>query len=259
MVALLLASSKAWSLEKTDDIDTNRPSFMDSPIVVPESSVQFENGLLFSGFHKGWIYDSPETELRVGLTNKTEFQGFTPNYNLLYSDGQNHSRVSNITELGIKHQIGPLFANSKKLPGYLKNYNLSVIVGVSPPTGSPLVSQTGTGTGGAVRFPWGKNVGKNWQIMGMQSLLLVNSGRDLQYQPDVMIARNIGTRNSAFIEYGGFFTQGGLPSNIMHFGAVRKVTRHQQIDTQFGFGLNRAAPVAFIGFGYSFRFDQLHW
>jgi hypothetical protein len=259
LVTFFFADPKASSMEKTDDIDTNRPSFMDSPLVVPKSSIQLENGTLFQGFHDRWLYDVPETEVRVGLSNKTEFQAFVPNYNLLHMNGDNFSRVADLTEVGFKHQLGPLFANSKKLPGYLRNYNLSVIVGVSPPTGSPLVSPTGTGTGGAVRLPWGKNIGKNWAIMGMQSLLLINSGRDLQYVPDVMISRSIGARAGVFVEYGGFFTQGAAPLNIMHFGGVRKLTRHQQIDMQFGFGMNRAAPIAFVGFGYSFRFDKLHW
>ena len=265
----------ALALDKTDDIDTNRPSFMDSPLVLPKSSVQLENGTLYQGFHKGqWQYDIPETEVRVGLTKGTEFQAFVPNYNLLHSQvatnevdptsitdniqrGVTTSQVSDITEIGLKHQIGPLFANSKKLPGYLRNYNLAAIVGVTPPTGSTQLS--GTGTAGIVRFPWSKGIGKNWSIAGMQSLLLLNSGRDLSWQPDVLLGRNVGAKASIFMEYGGFFTQSEAPLNIMHFGGVYKATKRQQIDMQFGFGMNGAAPIAFIGVGYSFRFDKLAW
>jgi len=126
----LLATAQALAMEKTDDIDTNRPSFMDSPLVLPRASVQLENGTLFQGFHKGqWQYDIPETEVRIGLTKNTEFQGFTPNYNLLRSrvasnstepganstdsfHGVTSSQVSDITGVGLKHQLGPLFAAS---------------------------------------------------------------------------------------------------------------------------------------------------
>ena len=61
------------------------------------------------------------------------------------------------------------------------------------------------------------------------------------------------------MEYGGFFTQNTAPLNIMHFGGVYKIKRHHQIDTQFGFGMNRTAPIAFVGVGYSYRFDHIQW
>lgn len=35
------------------------------------------------------------------------------------------------------------------------------------------------------------------------------------------------------------------------------MTRHQQLDTRFGVGLNQAAPSVFAGLGYSFRIDDL--
>ncbi len=263
------------AMDKTDDIDTNRPEFhgFTARTAKVERSARKRNAL--SRVSQGkWQYDVPETEVRVGLTKGTEFQAFVPNYNLLHSQvatnevdptsistnsvrNRTTSQVSDITEIGLKHQIGPLFANSKKLPGYLRNYNLAAIVGVTPPTGSTQIS--GSGTAGIVRFPWSKGIGKNWSIAGMQSLLLLNSGHDLSWQPDVLVGRNVGAKASIFMEYGGFFTQSEAPLNIMHFGGVYKATKRQQIDMQFGFGMNGAAPIAFIGVGYSFRFDKLAW
>jgi hypothetical protein len=258
LALILLGSLKAEALEKTDDIDTNRPSFMDSPIVVPRASIQLENGTLFQWFHRNvQQFDIPETEVRVGLSKKTEFQAFIPNYNLVRFLGHDSSQVADIAEIGVKEQLGPILPDAKNVPGYLRNYNLAVILGVTPPTGSPQIS--GTGTGGTLRFPWSKSIGKNYCIAGMQSLLLLNGGRTLQYQPDVLFGRNIGTRGFIFAEYGGFLTEGNGISNIAHFGGVRKLTRHQQVDMQFGFGLNNKAPIAFVGVGYSFRFDKLKW
>jgi hypothetical protein len=43
---------------------------------------------------------------------------------------------------------------------------------------------------------------------------------------------------------------------LYHSGKVRKINRNNQGDLQYGFGLDRSAPVAFIGAGYSFRFDH---
>jgi hypothetical protein len=93
--------------------------------------------------------------------------------------------------------------------------------------------------------------------MGMQSLLLINSGRDLLYEPDFMLTRNLTPRVAVFFEYGGFFAQRAPGISIAHFGAVWKVTRRHQLDAQWGFGMSKSAPAAFVGGGYSFRFDGL--
>ena len=59
------------------------------------------------------------------------------------------------------------------------------------------------------------------------------------------------------MEYAGFYTQDVRPINFMHFGAVRKLNKNNQVDIHFGFGLNKTAPSAFVGAGYSFRLDRL--
>jgi hypothetical protein len=268
---IMFGNGRAEALEKTDDIDTNRPSFMNSPLVLPRSSIQVENGTLFHWFHGHQRqFDIPENEVRIGLSKRTEIQMFTPNYNLLRSNvavsnvvgnsqviSPTNSYVSDLTEVGIKEQLGPILPDAKNVPGFLRNYNLAMIVAVIPPTGSSVIS--GTGTAGSLRFPWSKSIGKNYCIAGQQSLLLINSGRTMLYQPDVLFGRNIGSRGFVFAEYGGFLTEGQGIVNIAHFGGIRKLTRHQQIDMQFGFGMNHISPIAFVGVGYSFRFDKFHW
>jgi hypothetical protein len=251
---LLLAGTQAQALEKTDDIDTNRPSFMDSPLVVPKGSLQLENGTLFQHFQHGLnYYDIPETEVRMGITKATEFQMFVPDYVVFHQQSSpldpgsssNRAGVSDIQEAGIKHQFPLIF----------KDLQLTFIGGVTVPTGRRLIS-----TGGVqpvFRMPWGKPLNKKWSIMGMQSVLVLDSGRDVQYQNFCMLNRSIGARTSIFGEYGGFYTQGSAPLNIAHFGAVRKLNKNTQIDMQFGFGMNKAAPAAFVGAGYSFRFDRI--
>jgi hypothetical protein len=251
----LLISHPAQAMEQSDDIDTNRPSFMDSPLVVPKGSLQFENGSLYQHFQHGLnTVDLPETEVRLGLTKSTEFQMFVPNYELFHQQSSSlpsgntsttTSGVSDIQEAGFKHQF-PLIA---------KDLQLSFIGGVTVPTGLRLIS-----TGGVqpvIRAPWSKPLNKKWSVMGMQSILVLNSGRSAQYQNFFMLNRAIGARSSVFAEYGGFYTQGSAPLNIAHFGAVRKLNKNTQIDLQFGFGMNQAAPAAFIGAGYSFRLDRL--
>ena len=255
-ISLLLLVTPVSALEKTDDIDTNRPSFMDSPLVVPKGSLQLENGAIYQHFQHGLnYYDASETEVRLGLTKTTEFQAFVPNWALFHQQSsplnpgssENRAGVSDIQEAGFKHQ----------LPSVIKDLNVSIIAGLTLPTGRRLIS-----TGGVepvVRIPWGKSLNKNWSINGMQSLLVVDAGRDVQWQNFWLLNRNIGTRSSVFAEYGGFYTHHAVWSNIAHFGAVRKLNENNQIDMQWGVGMNKTAPAAFIGVGYSVRFDRLPW
>jgi hypothetical protein len=267
ILSCLFQSQSALALTKDDDIDTNRPSFMDSPITVPQGSLQFENGTLYQHFQHGInYYDLSETELRLGITKRTEFQMFVPQWVMFYTQASSldsassvlpssssfstnsgstfQNGVSDITEPGIKHQFGPFF----------KDLTVSVIGGVTIPTGRRLIS--GGGVQPVIRMPWSKGVTKNWSIMGMQSLLVID-GRDCQWQNFWMANRAIGKRTSIFLEYAGFYTNHAAPNNIAHFGVVRKLNKNTQIDTHFGIGLDRTAPAAFVGVGYSFRFDRL--
>ena len=153
LLTWLVAPNLALALSKDDDIDTNRPSFMDSPLVVPKGSLQVENGTLYQHFQHGVnYYDLSETELRLGITQRTEFQMFVPQWVMFYTQpssinspsftdaGANvlstssstfQNGVSDITEPGIKHQFGPFF----------KDLNVSFIGGVTVPTGRRLISR----------------------------------------------------------------------------------------------------------------------
>lgn len=246
-LAILLGMAlPSQALTAEDPIDTNRPSFMDSPLVVPQGSLQAENGTLFQGFqHKVWQYDVPETEVRVGLLKNTELQLFVPADYLRHVPGLTKSYTSDLTEVGIKSHW-----ESKS-----SKYNIAFIGAVTPPTGSKVIS--GSGVEGTFRIPWTVAINNNWSIMGMQSLLILNHAKNVQWQPDFMLGRNIGSKTSVFIEYGGFYTTKTLPQSIIHFGAVYKVTPRQQVDVHFGFGMNQAAPSAFVGTGYSVRLDWL--
>jgi hypothetical protein len=257
LLSIILAGatqSGVFALEKTDDIDTNRPSFMDSPLVVPKGSAQFENGVLYQHFQHGQTtVDMPETEVRLGVTKNVEFQAFVPDYELFHQQSSARTNqisadrdgVSDIQEAGFKVQ----------LPSRFKTVNVALIGGVTIPTGRSLISSKGVEP--VLRMPWTKQLSKNWSAGGMQSLLVVDAGRDTQWQNFWLISRAIGSRTSLFAEYAGFYTHHNVWTNIAHFGAVRKLNKNSQIDMQWGTGMNRSAPAAFVGAGYSFRLDNL--
>ncbi len=241
-------------MESSDDIDTNRPSFMFSPLVLPQASMQFENGTLYQGLsHRQWYYDISETQVRLGLTKQTEFSMFVPNFVLQRQPPNTLGGVSDLAEIGFKHQFLK-FQSIKSMPA-LKNLSLAAIIGVTPPTGASRIS--GTGTEGVVRMPWMYQINSKWAIGGMQSFLLNNSGRGPEWEPFMMISRGFTPRIGAFMEFGGFYQRGQSPQNILHWGAVWKLNRNNQLDSQWGCGLNESSPHAFVGIGYSFRFDKL--
>ncbi len=245
IVILLFDGSIASAADPSDDIDTNRPSFMFSPIVLPKGSLQLENGCLDSGARRGrWGIDLPETQVRIGLARSTEFQVFVPNYVLSRQAGDSTSGVTDLSEIGIKQQL--------PAPGKFK---AAIIASVTAPTGATRLSLGGTS--GILRLPYLYAVNNRWCVGGMQSLLLINHGNNVQWRPDILISRNISSKASVFLEYASSFTSNNYPLNVIHLGGVYKLARCQQIDAHCGFGLNQNAPSAFVGAGYSFRLDGL--
>lgn len=247
-LAALLAFTvrPAQALEASEDIDTNRPSFMFSPIVVPKGSLQVESGALFQKFrHGNWYVDAPETQLRLGITKTTELQVFVPQWVMVNSAPNTLSGGTDIQELGIKQQL-------RRNPG---RFNASAVAGITLPTGNQNLS--GQGVQAAFRLPYGLALDSKWSLCGMQSVVLVNGARNVSWQPDVLVCRTLGKRAVGFIEYAGFFTHKVPQINIIHFGTVYKTTKNQQIDAHCGFGMNETAPAYFFGAGYSFRFDHL--
>ncbi len=247
---LFVSAASAYAMEKTDYIDTNRPSFMFSPLVVPRASVQLENGLLERFSKKGiHSFNIAETQIRVGLTERTEFQMFVPTVLLIDKPGEGTiSGVTDLQEVGFKHQLPPI-----------KKFQLSLIPSVDIPTGTRSLGGPNSGVHPVMRAPWSYQLTDGLSIMGMQSLLLLNSGRDLQYQPNLMLNKSFGKKGTAFVEYAGFFTH-DLPNiQFAHFGGEYRLKRNHQADLHFGFGLNATSPTAFVGVGYSYRFDKLSW
>ncbi len=80
-LSYLSCTLSSLALTAVDDINTNRPSFTDSALVVPQTSLQLENGTMYQHSQHGKNYfDIPENEIRLGLTSSTEFQMFTPSW-----------------------------------------------------------------------------------------------------------------------------------------------------------------------------------
>jgi hypothetical protein len=114
------------------EIVTDRPDITESSIVVPKGSLQFENGLTWTGDNGQATLDLPETLVRFGVSDRTELRIVVPNYFEGLTGPTGASGFGDVA-VGMKQQLGPL-------PG---GVDLSVIVALSLPTGADQISSHG--------------------------------------------------------------------------------------------------------------------
>ena len=131
-------------------ISTDRPSVANSSIVVPKGDFQVENGLLMTNMQGQYILDFPESALRFGLLNKTEVRLSILDYcHSLSSETASTCGLGDIA-IGVKRQVGPTGGN----------FNLSVILFLSLPSGAHSVSSHGYDPG--LQLPWARPLSANW-------------------------------------------------------------------------------------------------
>jgi Putative MetA-pathway of phenol degradation len=240
---LLANSARSQETEPTTAIVTDRPDVTESSIVVPKSSLQFENGITWTTDHSNQSVDFSETLVRLGISRRTELRLVIPNYLKTVTD----SNVSGFDDIavGAKQQLGPLWGH----------FDLAVIAALSLPTGAREISSHGFDP--FIKFPWSRDLGKRWSLSGMQSFFgNTKAGRrNLVWELTLMVEKEISGRWSAFGEYAGDFAQKGSSKQIMHFGTAYRITPKQQIDFHLGFRVSPAAPQHFVAVGYSIRLD----
>src|SRR5262249_24029158 len=88
-------------------ISTSRPSFTDTGTTVPQGSLQAENGATYTNNRDNtFSWTVPETLLRLGLTDNTEFRFITPDFNFVGEDRPgNIVNNSGNPSVGFSHHI----------------------------------------------------------------------------------------------------------------------------------------------------------
>ncbi len=249
LIVLLFSCTEVRALSKDDLIDTNRPSFCQSSLIVPKGTLQLENGTLYQKFQNSANYfDIPETQVRLGALKRLEVQMFVPQEVIFKRRGESYNGASGLGEAGCKFQLIDV-----------PKFHASLVAAANIPTGRKAVS--GTAVQPVFRLPYTIQLTDKTALCGMQSLILMNNAGDLQWQPFVMLSRNIGDRASIFAEYAGYFIQNqNKPSQqLLHFGGVYKFKKVHQVDFECATGLTRTSPSFAVGVGYSYRFDHLPW
>ncbi|HSZ00412.1 MAG TPA: transporter [Terriglobales bacterium] len=246
-VAPLHGQDQSASAVSPSTIAADRPAITNSSIVVPNGSIQMENGFLETSSQGQSVIDGPETLVRFGVASKTELRFTLPDYfQNLNSPGTFDTGFSDFA-FGVKQQLGPT-------PG---GFDVSAILFLSFPTGSHTVSSGGYDPG--LQVPWSRALTAKWTAAGMFSLYWPTQGRtrNLTGQSTFLIDRQLIGPWDAFVEYADSFPERGGPQHLLHFGTALKLAKRHQLDFHVGVGLSSAAPDHFIGVGYSFVFQGI--
>jgi len=240
-------------------IDPDRPHIADSSVNVPKGLWLQENGFQETYANRqSSAFDFPESLIRLGVTNRTELRYNVPNFLTASSiqldpDGM-ASRLETTgfesMQAGVKRRLGPIGPTKFQIAF---NPYVSIPTGFGRPNSSRVDP--------FFKFPFSQALNEKWDIEGMQSFFFPtaeNGRRNMDWQNSIVLNRSWGRQKNVFIEYVGDVFQYGHMSNLIHFGAAYRPTRRQQMNVQFGFRMNQAAPIAFFGFGYSFLLGSLN-
>ncbi len=238
LLVALAATALGQSTKPEYPISTSRPSFSDTPSLVPIGHLQLESGL--TSFRRGG--DDPdrtdfgEALLRYGLSSRIELRLGLPNYNLQAghaADGFDNTLLAASVYLG-------------KLAGF----DIGIIPTVAFPTGNPdlryervtpsftLNAQHDLGGGSNIAT----TLGQTYERHVAQSLATL------------VVVRPLCGDLTGFVEYAGYFDPTARPEEYGHVGLQYLPTKTSQIDLHGGVGLTASTPHAFIGAGYSVRF-----
>ncbi len=240
--ALLGCAAFGQTSSPDDPISTTRPSFSDSPTIVPVRHLQIESGLTYYSRSAGSpeVTDFGEALLRYGLVPRLELRLQLPTYFLGASGGP--SGFDNTT-VGVSYYLGKVLG-----------FDLGIVPTVAFPTGAqgirdemitPSVLLNGQhDLGGGSNI--GGTIGQTYEKSG--------SHRFDQTEATLVYVHPCNKLLSAFVEYAGYFDQEDRPTHYAHVGLQLLTTKTSQIDLHGGVGLNASTPHAFVGAGYSVRF-----
>jgi hypothetical protein len=230
----------------SDEIETDRPDITNSSRVVPQGSLQLENGINVATPENSLVLDGTNTRARLGIAPCLEVLVDVPSYSATLS-GRAPSGATDVAP-AVKWQIGPM-------PG---KFDLSAVAGIGLPTGSKAL--VGSGPQPYVQFPWSWDVTSRWTVNGMLTTFFHPSDpvSKQTYESTLVLERKVGEMAAVFIEWVGDFPSDAGARHLLNSGGIYRLSKTEQIDFRIGAGLNKDAPSFVFGLGYSYRFDRLY-
>ena len=222
-------------------IETDRPDFIESSVVVPRGYWQLENGALYARRAGLGAFRGSESLLRVSINDRWEWRVGLPSVEWEHGPGAGATWHGD-AYAGAKFQVGPVGA-----------WDIAVIPGTSVPVGSDGRS---TGTfDPELKVTWARELGAGIGFSGMLDTSWPgdNGTRTSNFEPALSLAREVAPRLRLFIEWVGSYGNGETSGHLAHAGLAWRVTDHVQLDTHAARRIAGDFPDTFVAFGVSFR------
>lgn len=236
-----------WDAEALSDaIDADRPGFSTSPQSVPRGRLQIEAGYQFTKDGRVDSHTLPFLLIRAGLTKKVELRVNWDGLSWMENNGGFQPDANDI-DVGVK-------TNLVEQAGLVPNVGL--LGSLSLPTGNgEATSNRVDPTGGLL---WSYNLTADAELFGtvLMSSVTGEHGRFFEAANAVGVSLPIADRLGTFIEYFGFYRDGGGGGAEHHLNGGFTYLLHDnlQLDINGGFGINARADDYFLGTGLAFRF-----
>lgn len=225
-------------------IETDRPDFTETAVVVPKGWTQLEMGYTYRDLDGGSLHLAPELLARLGTGKNTEVRIGIPSYGMAEVNGRDITGFGD-AYLGLKIQSGPLNNGDE----------FALIPGVIFPSGhGPLTSAK---TDAELRAVWSRDLNDRHGIAAMANGIWTTDGDGKRvgvYQQTVVFSEALDERRTVFYEYMGVFSRHAEPGHIVHGGLTFKHGRDAQWDVHLGVTLSGGDRNPFVGFGYAVRY-----
>jgi hypothetical protein len=260
LIALLAGLAPAWLMAQGQEpeLNTDRPSFTQSPVVVPRGTLQLETGLQYQRSKSGAIrteeFFYPEVQLRVGVLEWAELR-FHADYKKehQFRDGSGPEQPAP-DERGLDQvQVGAkfhLYDGHGAIPamGFLGNVTLPVgQEEFRPPHAAPegwLLFESKLSEKVELEYNAGYRKRKDQE----------------EYRGEAIysVAGNVRLTDkfTFFVEFFGLKPKAASPEHTVDAGWMVQLRPNLQWDLIGGAGLSQQAPQVFAGTGLTWRIPR---
>jgi outer membrane putative beta-barrel porin/alpha-amylase len=233
----------AAGTEEMPELQTDRPDFTETSVVVPRGSLQIEGGFTATdGTGSDRLLNAPELLLRYGVGPHIEVRIALPDYVI----ARGTSRIGQFADayLGLKLQLLPSGART----------GVALIPAVTLPTGGH--DATSHRVDPALVLAWSRELSEAWSVGGGVGLAwpTEEGARNRTSALTLSFGHGLSDRWGTFFEWAAEFPGRGGDIHLLHHGYTYAVTSVSQADFHLGLGLSSAAPDFFLGGGFAVRY-----
>ena len=236
------AAAQAAPRRTLPPIETDRPDFVESAVVVPRGYLQMENGLTFQNEGDGSQSLGTETLLRYGAASRLEWRLGIPGFDLPSGTGRSGFGHGDVYA-GLKWQLGPIH-----------DVDVAVIPAVLIPLGDP--SSTSGAWDPQLAVTVATDLPAGFDLSGMITGLLPTEAGRRNGTVQTLLALGhefFSPKWRIFVEGFGTYARYGEPGYLAHAGVTWHPSDDMQLDAHAARRIAGDAPESLIAIGFSVR------